>query len=134
MVNDAEAVLLLKRLGYTEDDAKTLVELWKAKLAEKDMRETQRYVRDAYSLGTITRQEAEKRLRDVGLSEEKIKIVLDKEDARRLGSVKLPSASTVVKWLKAKIITEETAKKILEEINVKKEYIPYYIAEGKANA
>ena len=134
LVNDAEAVLLLKRLGYTEDDAKTLVELWKAKLAEKDMRETQRYVRDAYSLGTITRQEAEKRLRDVGLSEETIKIVLDKEDARRLGSVKLPSASTVVKWLKAKIITEETAKKILEEINVKKEYIPYYIAEGKANA
>jgi len=131
LVNDAEAVLLLKRLGYTEDDAKTLVELWKAKLAEKDMRETQRYVRDAYSLGTITRQEAEKRLRDVGLSEETIKIVLDKEDARRLGSVKLPSASTVVKWLKAGIITEETARKILEEINVKKDYIPYYIAEAK---
>jgi len=131
LVNDAEAVLLLKRLGYTEDDAKTLVELWKAKLAEKDMRETQRYVRDAYSLGTITRQEAEKRLRDVGLSEETIKIVLDKEDARRLGSVKLPSASTVVKWLKAGIITEEIARKILEEINVKKDYIPYYIAEAK---
>jgi len=134
LVNDAEAVLLLQRLGYTEEDAKTLVDLWKAKLAEKDMRETQKYVRDAYSLGTITMQEAEKRLRDVGVSEETVKIVLDKEDARRLGSVKLPSASTVVKWLKAGIITESEAKKILEEINVKKEYIPYYIAEGKANA
>jgi len=132
LVNESEAVVLLKRIGYTEEDAKTLVELWKAKLAEKDMRETQKYVRDAYSLGTITRAEAEKRLRDVGLSEETINIVLDKEDARRLSSVKLPSASTVVKWLKNGIITESEAKKILEEINVKKDYIPYYIAEAKA--
>ena len=133
LVNESEAVVLLKRIGYTEEDAKTLVELWKAKLAEKDMREIQKYVRDAYALGEITRAEAEKRLRDVGLSEETINIVLDKEDARRLGSVKLPSASTVVKWLKAGIITEAEAKKILEEINVKKDYIEYYIAEAKAS-
>ena len=132
LVNESEAVVLLKRIGYTEEDAKTLVELWKAKLAEKDMRETQKYVRDAYALGEITRAEAEKRLRDVGLSEETINIVLDKEDARRLSSVKLPSASTVVKWLKNGIITESEAKKILEEINVKKDYISYYIAEAKA--
>jgi len=133
LVNESEAVILLKRIGYTEEDAKTLVELWKAKLAEKDMREIQKYVRDAYALGEITRAEAEKRLRDIGLSEETINIVLDKEDARRLGSVKLPSASTVVKWLKAGIITEAEAKKILEEINVKKDYIEYYIAEAKAS-
>ena len=133
LVNDAEAVLLLKRIGYAEEDAKTLVELWKAKLAEKDMREIQKYVRDAYALGEITRAEAEKRLRNIGLSEETINIVLDKEDARKLSSQKLPSASTVVKWLKAGIITESEAKKILEEINVKKDYIPYYIAEGKVD-
>jgi len=133
LVNDAEAVVLLKRIGYTEEDAKTLVDLWKAKLAEKDMREVQKYVRDAYALGEITRAEAEKRLRAVGLSEEVINIVLDKEDARRLSSVKLPSASTVVKWLKAGIITEAEAKKILEEINVKSEYIEYYIAEAKVD-
>ena len=133
IINETEAKVMLERLGYTEEDAKTMIELWKVKLAEKDMRETQKFVRDAYSLGTITRQEAEKRLRDVGLSEETIKIVLDKEDARRLGSVKLPSASTVVKWLKAGIITEAEAEKILEEINVKKDYIPYYIAEAKAS-
>jgi len=132
LVNDAEAVVLLKRIGYTEEDAKTLVELWKAKLAEKDMREIQKYVRDAYALGEITRAEAEKKLRNIGLSEETINIVLDKEDARRLSSVKLPSASTVVKWLKNGIITESEAKKILEEINIKKDYIPYYIAEAKA--
>lgn len=133
LVNDAEAVVLLKRIGYTEEDAKTLVELWKAKLAEKDMREIQKYVRDAYALGEITRAEAEKRLRAVGLSEEVINIVLDKEDARRLSSVKLPSTSTVVKWLKAGIITEAEARKILEEINVKSEYIEYYIAEAKVD-
>jgi len=132
LVNESEAVVLLKRIGYTEEDAKTLVELWKAKLAEKDMRETQKYVRDAYALGEITRGEAEKRLRDVGLSEETINIVLDKEDARRLSSVKLPSPTTVVKWLKNGIITESEAEKILEEINVKKDYIQYYIAEAKA--
>ncbi|RLE71624.1 MAG: hypothetical protein DRJ45_03305, partial [Thermoprotei archaeon] len=133
LVNESEAVVLLKRIGYTEEDAKTLVELWKAKLAEKDMREIQKYVRDAYALGEITRVEAEERLRNIGLSEETINIVLDKEDARRLSNVKLPSASTVVKWLKAGIITEVEAKKILEEINVKKDYIPYYIAEAKAS-
>jgi len=133
LVNESEAVILLKRIGYTEEDGKTLVELWKAEIAEKDMREIQKYVRDAYALGEITRAEAEKRLRNIGLSEETINIVLDKEDARRLSSIKLPSASTVVKWLKKGIITEETAKKILEEINVKKEYIPYYIAEAKAS-
>ncbi|RLJ03882.1 MAG: hypothetical protein DRP08_02835 [Candidatus Aenigmatarchaeota archaeon] len=131
LINETEAKIMLERLGYTEEDAKTMIELWKVKLAEKDMRETQKFVRDAYALGEITRAEAERMLRDVGLSEETINVVLDKEDARRLSSVKLPSASTVVKWLKQGIITKEEARKILEEINVKKDYIPYYIAEGE---
>ena len=132
LVNDAEARVLLEKLGYTEDDAKMLIDLWKAKIAEKDMRETQQFIRDAYALGEITREQAEAELRACGLSEDVIKVILDKEDKRRLSSQKLPSPTTVVKWLKNGIITESEAKKILEEINVKKDYIPYYIAEAKA--
>ena len=133
LVSEAECAVMLERLGYSEEDAKTLVELWKAKLAEKDMRETQKYVRDAYALGEITREQAEKELRGCGLSEEVIKVVLDKEDKRRLSSQKLPSASTVVKWIKLGIITEDKAREILKKINVAEEYIDYYIAEGKAS-
>jgi len=131
IINETEAKVMLERLGYTEDDAKTMIELWKVKLAEKDMRETQRYVRDAYALGEITREEAERILREAGLSEEVIAVVLDKEDKRRLKSVKLPSASTVVKWLKLGVITEEKAREILRSINVKEEYIEYYIKEAE---
>jgi len=122
---------MLERLGYTEEDAKTMIELWKVKLAEKDMRETQKYVRDAYALGEITREEAERILMEAGLSKEVIAVVLDKEDKRRLKSVKLPSASTVVKWLKNGIITEDKAREILRSINVKEEYIEYYIKEAE---
>ena len=131
IINEAEARVMLERLGYTEEDAKTLIELWKVKLAEKDMRETQKFVRDAYALGEITREEAERILREAGLSEEVIAVVLDKEDKRRLKSVKLPSASTVVKWLKLGVITEEKAREILRSINVKEEYIEYYIKEAE---
>jgi len=95
------------------------------------MRETQEYVRDAYALGEITRQEAETMLRKAGLSEEVIAVVLDKEDKRKLKSQKLPSASTVVKWLKNGIITEDKAREILRSINVKEEYIEYYIKEAE---
>ena len=64
IINESEAKVMLERLGYTEEDAKTMIELWKVKLAEKDMRETQKFVRDAYALGEITRTEAERMLRE----------------------------------------------------------------------
>jgi len=131
IINEAEAKVMLEKLGYTEEDAKTLIELWKVKLAEKDMREIQKYVRDAYALGEITRTEAEGMLREAGLSEEVIAVVLDKEDKRRLSSQKLPSASTVVKWLKLGVITKEKAREILRSINVKEEYIEYYIKQAE---
>ncbi|RLC77719.1 MAG: hypothetical protein DRI61_11010 [Chloroflexi bacterium] len=131
IINEAEAKVMLERLGYTEEDAKTMIELWKVKLAEKDMRETQKFVRDAYALGEITRTEAERILREVGLSEEVIGVVLDKEDKRRLKSQKLPSPTTVVKWLKTGVITKEKAREILRSINVKEEYIEYYIKEAE---
>ena len=133
LVNDTEARVLLEKLGYSEEDAKMLIDLWKAKIAEKDMRETQQFIRDAYALGEITREQAEAELRACGLSEDVIKVILDKEDKRRLSSQKLPSASTVVKWLKNGIITEDKAREILKKINVAEEYIDYYIAEGKAS-
>ena len=131
IINETEAKVMLERLGYTEEDAKTMIELWKVKLAEKDMRETQKFVRDAYALGEITREEAERILKEAGLSKEVIAVVLDKEDKRRLKSVKLPSASTVVKWLKLGVITKEKAREILRSINVKEEYIEYYIKEAE---
>jgi len=134
IIGEAEAKVMLERLGYTEEDAKTMIELWKVKLAEKDMRETQKFVRDAYALGEITREEAERILREAGLSEEVITVVLDKEDKRRLKSVKLPSASTVVKWLKLGVITKEKAREILHSINVKEEYIDYYIKEAEVES
>jgi len=134
IINETEAKVMLERLGYTEDDAKTMIELWKVKLAEKDMRETQKYVRDAYALGEITREEAERILKEAGLSEEVIAVVLDKEDKRRLKSVKGPSPTTVVKWLKLGVITEEKAREILRSINVKEEYIDYYIKEAEVES
>jgi len=134
IINETEAKVMLERLGYTEEDAKTMIELWKVKLAEKDMRETQKFVRDAYALGEITREEAERILKEAGLSKEVIAVVLDKEDKRRLKSVKLPSASTVVKWLKLGVITEEKAREILRTINVKEEYIEYYIKEAEVES
>ena len=79
------------------------------------------------------REEAERELRECGISEEVIDVVLAKEDKRRLTSQKLPSASTVVKWIKLGVITEEKAREILKKINVAEEYIDYYIAEGKAS-
>jgi len=134
IINETEAKVMLERLGYTEEDAKTMIELWKVKLVEKDMRETQKFVRDAYALGEITREEAERILREAGLSEEVIAVVLDKEDKRRLSSQKLPSASTVVKWVKLGVITEDKAREILRSINVKEEYIDYYIKEAEVES
>ena len=129
IINETEAKIMLERLGYTEEDAKTMIELWKVKLAEKDMRETQKYVRDAYALGEITREEAERILKEAGLSKEVITIVLDKEDKRRLSSQKLPSPSTIVKWLKLGIITKDVAYRLLKRINVAEDVIDFYIKE-----
>ena len=134
IINETEAKVMLERLGYTESDAKTMIELWKVKLAEKDMRETQKFVRDAYALGEITRAEAERILKQAGLSEEVIAVVLDKEDKRRLKSQKLPSASTVVKWLKLGVISKDKAREILRSINVKEEYIEFYIKEAEVES
>jgi len=131
IINETEAKIMLEKLGYSEEDAKTMIELWKVKLAEKDMRETQKFVRDAYALGLITRTEAETMLKEAGLSEEVIAVVLDKEDKRRLKSQKLPSPSTVVKWLKLGIITKDVAYRLLRRINVAEDVIDFYIKEAE---
>ena len=133
LINDTEAKVMLERLGYSEEDAKLLIDLWKAKITEKDMRETQRYIRDAYALGQITRAEAESQLKACGLSEEVIKVVLDKEEKRRMSSQRLPSASTIVKWLKIGIITKDVAYRLLKRINVADDVIDYYIKEAEAS-
>jgi len=133
LINDTEAKIMLERLGYKEEDAKLLIDLWKAKITEKDMRETQRYIRDAYALGQITRAEAEAQLKACGLSEEVIKVVLDKEEKRRMSSQRLPSASTIVKWLKMGIITKDVAYRLLKRINVADDVIDYYIKEAEVS-
>jgi len=133
LINDTEAKVMLERLGYSEEDAKLLIDLWKAKITEKDMRETQRYIRDAYALGQITRAEAEAQLRACGLSKEVIKVVLDKEEKRRMASQRLPSASTIVKWLKLGIITKDVAYRLLKRINVADDVIDYYIKEAEVS-
>jgi len=133
LINDTEAKIMLERLGYEEEDAKLLIDLWKAKITEKDMRETQRYIRDAYALGQITRAEAEAQLKACGLSEEVIKVVLDKEEKRRMSSQRLPSASTIVKWLKLGIITKDVAYRLLKRINVADDVIDYYIKEAEVS-
>jgi len=133
LINETEAKIMLERLGYSEEDAKLLIGLWKAKITEKDMRETQKYIRDAYALGQITRMEAEAQLKACGLSEEVIKVVLDKEEKRRLSSQRLPSASTIVKWLKLGIITKDVAYRLLKRINVADDVIDYYIKEAEAS-
>ena len=133
LINDTEAKIMLERLGYSEEDAKLLIDLWKAKITEKDMRETQRYIRDAYALGQITRAEAEAQLKACGLSEEVIKVVLDKEEKRRMSSQRLPSASTIVKWLKLGIITKDVAVRLLKRINVADDVIDYYIKEAEVS-
>jgi len=133
LINDTEAKIMLERLGYEEEDAKLLIDLWKAKITEKDMRETQRYIRDAYALGQITRVEAEAQLKACGLSEEVIKVVLDKEEKRRMSSQRLPSTSTIVKWLKLGIITKDVAYRLLKRINVADDVIDYYIKEAEVS-
>jgi len=133
LINETEVKVMLERLGYSEEDAKLLIDLWKAKITEKDMRETQRYIRDAYALGQITRAEAEAQLKACGLSEEVIKVVLDKEEKRRMSSQKLPSASTIVKWLKLGIITKDVAYRLLKRINVADDVIDYYIKEAEVS-
>ncbi|RLI80203.1 hypothetical protein DRP04_08400 [Archaeoglobales archaeon] len=132
IINEQQAIIYLQDLGYSEESAKALVELWKAKLEEKDMREHQKYVRDAFAEGLITEEEAREQLTALGLSEDVVDVVIAKEKARRQRSYKNPSPDKVVKWLKAGIITEEEARDILKEINVREKWIDYYIKEAKA--
>ena len=131
IINEAQAKLYLMDLGYSEESAGQLIELWKAKLEEKDLREAQEYVRDAFAEGLITEEEARTQLKELGLAEEVIDIILAKEEKRRQRSYKNPSPDKVVKWLKEGIITEKEARDILKEINVREKWIEYYIKEGK---
>jgi len=132
IINEAQAKLYLMDLGYSEESAGQLIELWKAKLEEKDLREAQKYVRDAFAEGLITEEEARTQLKELGLAEEVIDVILAKEEKRRQRSYKNPSPDKVVKWLKAEIITEQEARNMLKELNVREKWIDYYIKEGLA--
>ena len=132
IINEQQAIVYLQDLGYSEENAKNLVELWKAKLEEKDLREQQKYVRDAFAEGLITEEEARTQLKSLGLSDDVIDVVIAKEITRRQRSYKNPSPDKIVKWLKARIITEEEARDMLKELNVRERWIDYYIKEAKS--
>lgn len=80
LVNDEECLARLMELGYTEEDAKKLLEFYKAlkQSSERDL--TKSEILKLYHIGEIKREEAKDMLKDLGYSDEEADFLLDLEE------------------------------------------------------
>ena len=139
VMDDEKAKEALKALGYSEEEAKTLVELAKRqreaerKVKGKDLTTSQ--ILQAYRYGVIPDRAAAKRmLIQIGYSEEEAELLLKIEDTKKQIQKhergRDLSKTDILRALKYRLISPEEAKKMLVEIGYDEDEADILIANA----
>jgi len=126
ILNEKDAKENLKVLGYDEDEASLIVQLWKLDMLYDELDKKIDIIKDMYATGLITYEEAMNQLDHLNLpSSYRDRVLVDLENLRRK-QTKLPSKEDVIKWFKNKIIDENKFVELMKKLNYPDEYIEYY--------
>lgn len=121
VINRTDALMMLRRLGYSSEEANIILELADER---KDIGKSTRtrdltysQILNAYKYRVITREEAFKRLLQIGYDEEEANIILTVEEAKMAGTTKEKtrelSKSEILNLFENGLIGPDRAKELL---------------------
>lgn len=149
VIDTEQARQLLLRLGYSQQGAEILLRTWDAAIAEEERRRgaeetpeaslqqrkiTVSAILDAFQLNIITKEEAIKKLKDLGLSDEDIEIYISVALYKPVSPEKLPTKAEIKDWFRKGIINEVAAVSYLTALGLSEQHISYILQEARYEA
>jgi len=120
-----------KELGYSEEDAKLMVEWTKIEYTQKDRDLTKTEILRNYRIGQCTRDEAKKMLIELGYNEEESEWILTYEDYKLYVEDIEAEAETVIYELSEGHISYDEATKKLTELSMPERVKIRYLNKAK---
>lgn len=113
---EGTAETMLVNLGYTQKDAKAMIQLRDIKAAEDEEDDKIELVRRKFANGVTNYTEAISELNALDLAPTRTAIIAEKMERVRQGNIKMPTLSVLGKMLKKAIITPDIYRAQLERI------------------
>ena len=116
LITDDEATTYLKRIGYTDGNAKEIVALGHARYELDALRAAVRRVEQLYTQFKITAVQAKEALSSLGLADDNVASLMATLEVQRESESAIPTASQISSALYYKVITQDTAMAYLKEL------------------
>lgn len=126
MIDRGLALELLKSIGYSEDEANFLIDLWYWKLYCDYIDEIAKGWVRKYEYGLISKQDLINELTRLGLSQMKIDEYVMMAEGRALARTRLPTKEDLINWVKKGVITKELFEQYMKRLGYSEEIIKYY--------
>lgn len=131
VINEERLFKGYKELGYSDEDAKLMVEWTKIEYTQKDKDLTKTEILRNYRIGQCTREEAKDMLKDLGYDESEAEWILLYEDYKLYVEDIEAEAETIVYELSEGNITYEEAISKLGELNMPERVKLRYLNKAK---
>jgi len=131
LIDESETIEFLKVLGYDENEAKLIIQIWQNEIKAKELDDRIDTIKEMFAAGLISYSEAITQLDGMNLPSKLRDRILAEMERIRLRRMRLPSKSDLTRWLQKGLIDEETFRSLMKANNYKEEFIDYYLKEIK---
>jgi len=132
-ITQAQAVEGFGKIGYDPEESENLIKLEEARKEQKYKDREKKIISNQYYYGQISRQEAEKALNTLNVTEREKITLLSEVEARIREKHRSPTKADLEQWLKKDLITETEFVVEMENLGYAIRYIELYIKEIKAS-
>ena len=123
----------MEKIGYDPEESENLIKLEEARKEQKYKDREKKIISNQYYYGQISRQEAEKALNTLNVTEREKITLLSEVEARIREKHRSPTKADLEQWLKKDLITETEFVVEMENLGYAIRYIELYIKEIKAS-
>lgn len=122
-----KAVTELQKLGYDAEESDLILKLEDNKTEQKLKDRDKKVISNQYYYNQISRNDAEKALNALNLSEREKSLTLSEVEARIREKVKLPTKADLEKWYSAGLISENEFIQEMKALGYADKYIELYL-------
>jgi len=131
LIDDQRVIESLQLMGYDEDEAGLILELWKIDYSTKELEDRINTIKEMYKAGLISYEDAITQLDHMNLTSSYREKVLAQMVRARQTQTQLPTKADLAAWLKMEIIDEDTYRQRMKELGYRDEDIEYYVQQIK---
>lgn len=127
-VSQADALMLLKRIGYPETYAEFILFRTDMERERSEREDKLKLIKDRFTANLITATEARNTLVGIGFRVERVNELLSKWEFLRWKATKLPSKTDLDKLFRANVITEAQYTDTMKRLGYTDQHIGWYLS------